>query len=117
MGEGETGRKKKEKEDEVEEPDRRKRGRRVELMEEEEELKEEGGMAGAGAQRTSSTLDLQATPPPPFKGRVHSRQGSQENGIGSAVPNHQFLGGLDKGFLSCPSVSPPGIEEIGPIDP
>lgn len=33
--------------------------------------------------------------------------------LGGAVPGHQLLRSLDKGFLSCLSVSPPGTEETG----
>ena len=41
---------------------------------------------------------------PPFKARVHSRQGTEEKPPGETAlgRGHQLLGGLDKGFLSCP---------------
>lgn len=65
-----------------------------------------------GRRGQSSTLDLQTTPPP-FKGRVHSSRAPRGMALGGAVPGHQLLGSLDKGFLSCPSMSPPRTEETG----
>lgn len=98
------------------------RGRKMKqksLTKEEGDGERPGGGRGPEArlkQRTrQSTFDFQAITPP-FKARFHSRQGAQGMALGSAVPGHQLLGGLIKGFLSCPSVSPSGSEEIGPND-
>lgn len=95
----------------------RGRGRGVGLMEEEGGMLKGEVLQWAGAHRTKqSTLDLQATPLP-FKTRVQPRQGAPGNCTGQCYSSHQHMRGLDKGFLSCPSVSPAATEEIGPSDP
>lgn len=105
-----SGGREREGEDEAEKPDKGGRGCRAAWW-------RERCWSEAEAQRTRQrTLDLRATPPP-FKARLHSRQDAQGMALGNAVPGHQLPGGLVKGFLSCPSVSPSGSEEIGPNDP
>lgn len=118
-GKEKQGREKEGEEDEAEEPDRRGRRRWVGLMEEEGELKEEGGMVkeevlgwGWGTEGKAAPCTFKPHPHPSKEGSTPDRA-PRGTALGGAIPGHQLLGSLDKGFLSCPSVSPPGTEETG----